>query len=142
MSHDAAECCLGIRVPTPRPFEVVELDWYDGVTAGLARCRSCGQAYAFDVVASSPDGLRVYGFARIAPAYYETMAALGGKRVPPMNDVQEWRDALAPVESRSPSHQADRDLFVLARDLMDEVIASRRVSFSVLEGIVRPRSTT
>ncbi len=128
MKEDST-CCLAIHSPTASPFEIVQIDYYDGTTEGLARCKVCGRAYAFDVLAQSDDGTRLYGFARIAPAHYEAVSAATEAVPGSLEEVPSWREKLALVEARTPRQQGERDLFVLAENIEEEVIASRKVDF-------------
>ena len=135
MKEDAP-CCQAIRSPTASPFEIVQLDYYDGTTEGLARCKVCGRTYAFDVIAQSPEGTRLFGFARISPAHYEAMAAATEGTPASLEDAQAWVEKLAVLEARVPRGQAERDLLVLAETIEDLVIASRKVDFSALRALL------
>lgn len=140
MTEAQAGCCQDIRKPTPSPFEIAQLDWYDGVTEGLARCKVCGTTYAFDVACTSSDGLRVYGFARIAEAHYRAVAS-ALDRPPQPDNMQEWRRDLASAEMQVPSGRADRDLFVVARDVEAEILFARKVSFGNLRDFLEHLET-
>jgi hypothetical protein len=133
---DVRFCCQAIDRPKPSPFEIAQLDWYDGVTEGLARCEACGATYTFDVVCSSKDGVRIYGFARIAETYYRAMTAVLEKSPPSPEKVTEWQRELAMTESQVPKAQSERDLFVIARDLEEEVLLARRMAFPELREVL------
>jgi hypothetical protein len=132
---DNAACCQEIRTRSASPFEVVQFDYYDGTTEGLARCNTCGRTYIFDVLTQSNDGTRLYGFATIASAHYEAVAA-AMEVVPRLDELQPWRESLALVEARVPRQQGERDLFVLSDSIESEVTFSRRVGFEVLRELV------
>ena len=111
------------------PVRDLQLGWYDDVTEGLARCKVCGKTYAFDVVATSPEGGRIYGFARIAEAQFLAVSS-ALDRAPPLPDqVQKWREAIAVATVRTATDQSDRDLLVLADDLEEEILLAQRIDF-------------
>ena len=110
MHDERSACCGAISDETRSPFEIVELEWKDGVAAGLARCRCCGQAYAFDTVASSGAGLRVYAFARIGADHYA--AVVRALESPGLSaaDLDPSRARAALVDGSSMQGRGDRDL--------------------------------
>jgi hypothetical protein len=57
--------CQSIFRPTPSPFEIIQLGWYDGITASLAMARRSRGALA--LLASGPRQPhgRPHGFARL-----------------------------------------------------------------------------
>ena len=135
MKEDAP-CCQAIRSRAASPFQIVQLGYYDGTTEGLARCKVCGRAYAFDVIVQSDEGARLYGFARITVAHYEAMAAATEGAPASLEDAQSWVEKLALLEARVPRQQAERDLLVLADRIEEEVIASRKVDFETLQALL------
>ena len=137
---EAAACCQAIDMPTPSPFEVIQLDYADGIAAGLARCRVCRRCYRFDTLTTSPMCLRVYGFAQIAEAYFDGVAAASEPAPASLTELPTWLARLAVVESRLMAHQADRDLLVLATDPSAEILRSRKVDHRALVEFVRASS--
>jgi hypothetical protein len=135
MPDAVARCCQDVSAPTKSPFEIVQLGWNDGISDGLARCKLCGTTYAFDVVCAEGD-LRVYGFARIAEAHYRAVASALRRPPPPVEKLQEWLRVVAEVESIVPRAASNRDLFVLARHLEDEVLLARRVRFAAVRAFL------
>ena len=120
-------CCQAIIQPTASPFEVVQFDYYDGTTAGLARCKTCGTTYAFDTLGTTEDGRRAFGFARVASDYFEAVAREFETPASKMTDLLGWRERVALAEARFPTGQGERDLLVVSRNIEGEVLAARRI---------------
>lgn len=129
MTEEILGCCQSISRVTPTPFEIIQMGWYDGITEGLAKCRTCGSTYTFDVMVSS-DGVRAYGFARIGESEYEAVATIAETSVPTANALQEWREAIALAAVRSTTYRGERHLLVVADDLEHEVKLATLVRFS------------
>lgn len=133
----ALPCCQAIRQPTASPFDVVQLDYYDGTTAGLARCRSCSTAYTFDTLGTAEEGLRAFAFARVDSAHFAAVATAVDSPPGPTEDLAQWRERVALAEARFPTRQQERNLLVLARHLEEEVVSSRRVDASEWVALAR-----
>jgi hypothetical protein len=131
VTEDTTDCCQAVTAVAPSPFDIVQLAWYDGVTKGLAMCRTCGRTYTFDVVVSS-NRVRVYGFARIAEAQYRAVAAIAEGPAPSLDRLQEWREAIAVAAVRATTYQAERDLFVVASDIEEQILLATKVGFETL----------
>jgi hypothetical protein len=122
---DSAPCCEQIRAATPAPFEVIELDYCDGVTEGLARCRTCGRTYHLALLCvDAGTSRRVYGFARLGTDDYARGVAAASAGV---TDVHV---------------QSERNLIVISEDIEQGVLCSGVVEFAswleLLQGDINP----
>jgi hypothetical protein len=127
---DDTVCCRMPASNVASPFEVAMFGWHDGVTSGMARCRSCGQAYWFATVSEDGEGIRVYGFREIGLDSYQAYLRVHTLSVPGPGDVHARSDALALLVRDALSTNEECTLYVAAIDLTEKIIASRRVSFS------------
>lgn len=70
-------CCQTIEDRGPSPFEVSMLGWHDGLTDGMAQCRTCARAYHVEMVAWDNDQeVRVYGLKEVSRPSYDAVVAM------------------------------------------------------------------
>jgi hypothetical protein len=130
-------CCRKMDRGGPSPFEIVMLGWQDGLTSGMARCRSCGSTYHFEMVAwDAEQEVRIYGFRDVSQASYDAIATLNANPVAPER-AKERSDALTLRTRDALATSFERTLFVAAVDLTEVLLTARKIDFPTWKELLR-----
>jgi hypothetical protein len=130
-------CCKRLQPGDLSPFEITQLGWHDGLTAGMARCRNCGSTYHFKLVAwnvaNEPEHeVRVYGFRLVTnDTYNDVVRVVGppGQRFEAVPLLLALRDSLAT--------NFECTLYVAAADLTKVIAGAKHVDFAFWSSILR-----
>jgi len=134
MNSDA--CCTRLDPGCESPFDIVMLGWYDGRTSGLARCRACGTAYHFEMVAWDEEHeLRVYGLTEVTGEAFEKVASANAQPVV-AERFQERSDALTLLARDALATNVERSLYIIAGDLAKRILGSRRMDFATWTSVI------
>jgi len=128
MTKESA-CCQRLSEGGPSPFDVSMLGWYDGPISGLAKCRGCGRAYHFDLVAwDSEQDERLYGFAEVTVADYEAIVRLMAETPSPERAREQGDKVMLRVRDALAASY-ERNLLVLTSDLSQVIRTAQIVAF-------------
>jgi hypothetical protein len=106
------------------------LGWYDGLTSGMARCRTCGRTYHVEMVAWDHENrIRVFGLREVSRFSYEIIERLNAVSVTG-NQVSEHANAIALLVRDALATSFERTLFVVSEDLCTTILAAKVISFS------------
>lgn len=125
-------CCQMLEGRSPSPFEISMLGWHDGLTSGMARCRTCGATYHIEMLVWDDDHeMRIYGFKEVSRQSYDAFIALQTLPAPLPHQSQERSDALTLRVRDALATGLHRILYIAAVDLTAEIRAVRKVTFQV-----------
>ena len=130
MSADTT-CCQSILAPTPSPFEVHSFGWWDGPVDGMARCRSCGRTYHFEMIAEEFETAdRVYRFAESHHTAYARYVEQHSKEPASREEHQAYAQELARLLRDALGEMAQpRFIAVAAAGLELEILGAKRIQF-------------
>lgn len=127
-------CCQQITERVPSPFEVKVINWYDGITEGVARCRTCGWAYHVEMLTwDQGQDIRIYGFRRILPEAFEKLVAV----ISVQEVGRNWDDSVSSTLGAALSSGGERTLVVVSEDLTAEVIRSKVMDFMAWRDVLK-----
>ena len=125
-------CCQMLRGCSPSPFEIAMLGWHDGITSGMARCRTCGATYHVEMLAwDDNQEMRVYGFKEVSRQSYDAFMSLQTLPAPLPQQLQERSDALTLRVRDALATAFECTLCVAAMDLSTEIRAARKMTFPI-----------
>ena len=111
----------------PSPLIVTALGWYDGLTDGFALCKSCGRSFHFALTAWDDERrLRVYGFAQVTDSAYRRVVEVDGDTT---YSAEARADLLALAARDALASASTRDVYVIAEDIGERLLAVRSFSF-------------
>jgi hypothetical protein len=129
MSNESP-CCQTLEGRAPSPFEIFMIGWHDGLTSGVARCRTCDRAYHFDMMAwDAEHEQRVYGFKEVSRRSYEAFVSMYTQATPSAS-AMDRSDVLTLCVRDALATNPERLLYIGAVDLATEVLGTRRLNFS------------
>jgi hypothetical protein len=130
-------CCRDLHSGDESPFEILMLGWQDGLTSGMARCRSCGTTFHFEMVAwDGEQEIRIYGFREVSRASYDAVASLHAG--PPADThSRERADALTLKVRDALATSFERMLYVAAKALAQKIVAARWIEFALWKEMLR-----
>jgi transglutaminase-like putative cysteine protease len=107
------------------------IGWYDGLTAGMARCRTCDRVYHFEMVAwDFEHNLRIYGFKEISRQSYDAFLQVFIQPATSPASASARGDALTLRVQQALATNPERELYIAASDLTESISGVRRITFA------------